>query len=47
MSQKNVTVYPSISGSLTSIATGGAAVLSYGNNVLRNAGAPTAVLPLQ
>lgn len=29
------------------VATGGAAVLSYGNNVLRNAGAPTQTLPLQ
>ncbi len=29
------------------IATGGAAVLSYGNNVLRNVGASTQTLPLQ
>ncbi len=29
------------------IASGGATVLSYGNNVLRNAGAPTQTLPLQ
>ena len=43
-----VLIGSTLSGSSSSIiATGGAAVLSYGNNVLRNAGAPTAVLPLQ
>jgi Right handed beta helix region len=29
------------------ISTGGATVISYGNNVLRNGGAPTQTLPLQ
>jgi hypothetical protein len=35
-------------GSPSSIVTsGGASVISYGNNILRNAGAPTQTLPLQ
>ena len=37
-----------LTGSPSSIMTsGGASVISYGNNLLRNAGAPTSTLPLQ
>lgn len=37
-----------LSGSPTSIANvGGASVISYGNNVIRNTGAPTQTLPMQ
>jgi hypothetical protein len=37
-----------LTGSTTAIsAIGGGAVISYGNNVVRNAGSPTQTLPLQ
>jgi hypothetical protein len=43
-----VLIGSTLTGSPSSIiSSGGAAVLSYGNNVLRNAGAPTMTLPLQ
>jgi hypothetical protein len=43
-----VLIGSTLSGSPSSIvATGGAAVISYGNNVIRNAGAPTQTLVLQ
>jgi hypothetical protein len=36
-----------IAGAPTAISNTGGAVISYGNNLIRNAGAPTSTLPLQ